>query len=220
MMLILALVVVGIALVTTPLLQYARAQNEKASEGNAEKLIADLSTNPANGHQLAAAALERSLRKVEPDFAYYAIDYPGGDIPDDRGMAEDLIVRSYRAVGIDLQKEVHEDMKKNFRSYPRKFKMSKPDPNIDHRRVENLTKFFSSNGESHSPSRIAEDYQMGDVVVWRMPYGANHVGIVVPGPGARADEKWVVHNAGNGPVWENALFSYEVTHHLSYPIAE
>jgi len=216
-MLMVALVIGTVAVFTTPILQIAKAQNQKASQGNANKLITELRENPDNGTQLAASALERSLQKVEYDPAYYVMDFPGGDIPENRGIAEDLIVRSYRSIGIDLQRELHRDMKNNFRAYPRKFEMNKPDPNIDHRRVENLTKFFTREGDSHTPSRIEANYDVGDLVVWRMPYGANHIGIVVPGPGDRADERWVVHNAGSGPVWENVLLSYEVTHHFTYP---
>ena len=100
------------------------------------------------GHLLRISdlALERTSHSVRYDPSYRAIPYPGGDVPDSVGVCTDLIVRVYRGIGVDLQKEVHEDMKKNFGAYPRHWGLSGPDPNIDHRRVPNLATFFSRQG--------------------------------------------------------------------------
>ena len=204
-----------------PLVPFLRAQQSGASVQNAEAAIESLSSERKFGPRLAAAALTRTRNDVTYDPAYYPIQYPGGDVPGDRGLSADLVVRSYRALGVDLQELVHEDMGQNFRSYPQFWKLRGPDPNIDHRRVPNLQRYFSRHGESMPLSRDPGEYEVGDVVVWRLPFaasadGSRHIGVVVPGPGARSDEKWVVHNIGSGPEWEDELFSYEVVGHYRF----
>ncbi|NIP96714.1 MAG: DUF1287 domain-containing protein, partial [Akkermansiaceae bacterium] len=149
------------------------------------------------------------------------LSYPGGDVPAHKGICSDLVVRSYRTLGVDLQKLVHEDMQEHFRLYPQVWKRKGPDRNIDHRRVPNLQRYFSRFGKVLGNSRSLDDYDYGDVVAWRLPYGASnqgasHIGIVVPGPGARSSEKWVVHNIGSGPEWEDKLFSYEIVGHYRF----
>src|SRR6202041_210873 len=119
-------------------------------------------------HKLVAAAIERTHHVVRYDPAYVRIAYPGGDVPADTGVCSDEIIRAYRAVGVDLQKEVHEDMEKNWSEYPPKSKWHQqhPDPSIDHRRVPNLMVFFSRKGVSLPISSRPEDYSPGDVVTW------------------------------------------------------
>ena len=92
--------------------------------------------------KLTQAAIERTQHIVRYDRSYRKISYPNGDVPDDVGVCTDLVIRSYRKLGIDLQKDVHEDMKVNFDMYPKLWGLSKPDPNIDHRRVPNLQTLF------------------------------------------------------------------------------
>jgi len=121
--------------------------------------------------QFAAAALERTQHAVRYDPAYVRLAYPGGDVPAATGVCTDEVIRAYRAVGIDLQKEVHEDMAANFAAYPRKWRRHEPDPNIDHRRVPNLMVFFSRKGESLPISGHAEDYAPGDLVTWDLDRG-------------------------------------------------
>ena len=113
---------------------------------------------------LVEAAKERAEHRVRYDGSYYSIAYPNGDIPSDIGVCTDVLIRSFRKVGIDLQKKVHEDMKANFNVYPKIWGLSSPDPNIDHRRVPNLMTYFSRKGHSKEISRQASDYQPGDVV--------------------------------------------------------
>ncbi|MGZ7084567.1 MAG: DUF1287 domain-containing protein, partial [Candidatus Angelobacter sp.] len=108
-------------------------------------------------HQFGAAALDRTHHVVRYDPAYVRLAYPGGDVPAETGVCTDEVIRAYRAVGIDLQKEVHEDMAANFSAYPRKWGRREPDPNIDHRRVPNLMVFFSRKGESLPITDRAED---------------------------------------------------------------
>jgi uncharacterized protein len=114
--------------------------------------------------QFAAAALDRTQHAVRYDPAYVRLVYPGGDVPADIGVCTDEVIRAYRALGIDLQKEVHEDMAANFSAYPRKWGRREPDPNIDHRRVPNLMVFFSRKGESLPITDRADDYDPGDLV--------------------------------------------------------
>jgi hypothetical protein len=116
--------------------------------------------------QFAAAALDRTQHAVRYDPAYVRLAYPGGDVPADTGVCTDEVIRAYRTVGIDLQKEVHEDMVTNFSAYPRKWGRREPDANIDHRRVPNLMVFFSRKGESLPITDRAGDYAPGDLVTW------------------------------------------------------
>jgi uncharacterized protein YijF (DUF1287 family) len=219
---LLLLVVVGMGVVFfRPLVPFLKAQQSQASEETAQVAIRELREAGDPSSRLAAAALGRSLAEVSYDPAYYSISFPGGDIPAGKGTAADVVTRSYRQMGVDLQQLVHEDMSENFRLYPQFWKMKGPDSNIDHRRVPNLQRFFSRHGEELALSRVAVDYQFGDVVAWRLPFGENgqaasHIGIVVPGPGAKQSEKWVVHNIGTGPEWEDELFSYEVVGHYRF----
>lgn len=166
--------------------------------------------------RLVAAAVERTRHQVTYDPAYVQIDYPGGDVPDDRGVCADVIVRAYRKVGIDLQKEVHEDMAQNFTQYPQFWGLRGPDSNIDHRRVPNLQTFFSRNGRTLPASDKPDDYSAGDLVVWSLSGGRTHVGLVIRGP---SDEgrALVVHNIGSGPKVEDALFAWPVIGHYRYP---
>jgi len=202
-----------------------RAEQTVASSERADVLIAELQPSARPGDRLAAAALQRTQASVAYEDAYYAIPYPNGDIPSDKGRAEDLVVRSFRALGIDLQQLVHEDMSQHFREYPQIFGRKSADPNIDHRLGPNLQRFFRRSGAELSttdeqgrqlPSRDPIDYEVGDVVAWRLSGGRSHLGIVVPGPGDRDDEKWVVHNIGSGPVWEDCLFDFKVIGHYRY----
>jgi uncharacterized protein len=164
--------------------------------------------------KLAAAAIERTNHNVRYISAYVAITYPGGDVPEGTGVCTDEIIRSYRAVGIDLQQEVHEDMLRNFDLYPHKWQRH-PDTNIDHRRVPNLMVFFSRKGERLSLTRRAEDYSPGDIVAWDLGGGITHIGIVVDrhGPSGRY---MVVHNIGRGPQMKDVLFDWKVIGHYRY----
>ncbi|RYD31446.1 MAG: DUF1287 domain-containing protein [Verrucomicrobiaceae bacterium] len=183
----------------------------------ADLLISSLEKSGDFGNKLAAAALAHSGKEVAFDRDYYKIGYPGGDIPSNKGMAADVLVRCYRELDMDLQVLVHEDMTENFRAYPQLWDATGPDTNIDHRRVPNLQRFFERKGETLDPSRNAADYKPGDIVVWSLANAETHIGIVVPGPGDRAGEPWVVHNMGAGVKWENVLFDYTRQRHFRFP---
>lgn len=194
-----------------PLLPFLTAKDERP-----DFLISSLRISDDFGKKLAAAALEHSREEITYDPSYYKIEYPNGDVPATRGVAEDVIIRCYREFGIDLQQLVHEDMVENFRLYPQLWSANGPDTNIDHRRVANLQRFFERHGETVSASRNSDDYRPGDLVVWSLPNAKLHIGIVVPAPANKPGETWVVHNVGSGVKWENMLFDYSVQRHFRY----
>ncbi len=167
---------------------------------------------------LSEAAIERTKQHVIYDGSYYAIGYPNGDVPKNLGVCTDVVIRSYRALGIDLQKEVHEDIKQHFSHYPAKriWRQNSPDKNIDHRRVPNLQAYFSRHGQSIPPSDNASDYQTGDIVTWMLPGNLPHIGIVTHKHDKRSRNPMIAHNIGAGPVIENMLFSYPISGHYRY----
>ena len=167
--------------------------------------------------QLTAAAVERTAHSVTYDPSYFSIPYPGGDVPADKGVCTDEVIRSYRAVGVDLQKEVHEDMKANFAAYPRRFGLTRTDTNIDHRRVPNLMTFFERQGASLPVTDRAGDYKPGDVVTWDLGNGLTHIGIVVNIPSDADEGRLLIeHNIGAGPQIEDVLFNWKITGHYRY----
>ncbi len=168
--------------------------------------------------RLVAAAIERTHHSVRYVSAYVRIPYPGGDVPSDTGVCTDEIIRSYRAVGIDLQKEVHEDMQQNFAAYPnrRRWLLGHPDANIDHRRVPNLMVFFQRKGASVSITNRAADYAPGDLVTWDLGGGVPHIGIVVDQKDRCSGRYMIVHNIGEGPRMEDVMFHWKITGHYRY----
>jgi len=168
--------------------------------------------------RLVAAAVERSRVHVRYVADYVRIPYPGGDVPADTGVCTDEIIRIYRKVGIDLQKEVHEDMVANFREYPRKWRWftPQPDTNIDHRRVPNLMVFFRRKGESLPITTTANDYVPGDIVAWDLGGGVTHIGMVVDREPLLAKRYMILHNIGQGPQIEDVLFDWKIIGHYRY----
>lgn len=161
---------------------------------------------------LAAAAREQIGVTTRYDPAYVRLAYPGGDVPVDRGVCTDVIVRAYRRFGVDLQQQVHEDMRANFRDYPPLWGLSGPDRNIDHRRVPNLARWLARHGET-----LADDGEFlpGDLVTWRLPSGVPHIGIVSDRRGDAGDPL-VLHNIGAGTREEDVLHAFDVTGHYRF----
>jgi uncharacterized protein YijF (DUF1287 family) len=168
--------------------------------------------------KLVGAAIERTHHSVRYDPAYVRIPYPNGDVPAESGVCTDEIIRAYRGVGVDLQKEVHEDMLRNFAAYPnqRRWLLAHTDTNIDHRRVPNLMTFFARKGEVLTASTRSEDYAPGDLVTWDLGGNVPHIGIVVDRKSARTSRYLVVHNIGRGPQMEDVLFNWKITGHYRY----
>lgn len=159
--------------------------------------------------RIAAAALERTGHEVRYVAEYVVIDYPGGDVPADTGVCTDVIIRSFRTLGVDLQKRVHEDMRRHFSAYPKRWGLSRPDRNIDHRRVPNLQTYFRRQG---AELELSEEHPFlpGDIVAWDLNgKGLTHIGIVV------GDDQFV-HNIGAGPVLEKGIDTWKVIGHYRY----
>ncbi len=168
------------------------------------------------GEKLSNAALSLTQQEVVYDPAYYSLDYPGGDVPAGRGVCTDVVIRAYRILDIDLQKEVHEDMEAHFPLYPQLWGLERPDPNIDHRRVPNLMLYFKRHGAEKEISGEAEDYVPGDVVCWNLGGAVTHIGIVADRKSRDGERNLVVHNIGAGQVLADCLFEYRIIGHYFY----
>lgn len=168
------------------------------------------------GLRLSAAAEERATHWVIYDAAYERISYPNGDVSPSRGVCSDEVVRAYRLLGIDLQQRVHEDMRRAFQAYPKRWGLKAPDANIDHRRVPNLATFFTRHGKSFRPSTNGADYKPGDVVAWALADGRPHIGLVTERKSADGKRPFMMHNIGLGPQIEDMLFDLTVTGHYRY----
>jgi uncharacterized protein YijF (DUF1287 family) len=169
-----------------------------------------------HGIRISKAALLLTQQEVIYDPAYYSLEYPNGDVPADRGVCSDVIIRTYRQLGIDLQKEVHEDMTAHFELYPQIWDLGGPDPNIDHRRVPNLMLFFQRHGTVRPVSDDPADFEPGDIVCWSLGGTVTHIGIVADHRSADGYRYQVVHNIGNGQVLEDCLFDFRIIGHYQY----
>lgn len=173
---------------------------------------------PQKIETLSDAALSITSRFVIYDPSYFNIDYPNGDIPKNKGVCTDVVIRAYRLLGIDLQQLVHEDMKANFGLYPNLWQLKSTDTNIDHRRVPNLMTFFKRFGITKPITKNADDYRPGDIVCWRLDGGATHIGIVVNKKSWNNKCYKIVHNIGFGQVVQDCLFDYTIIGHYRYGI--
>jgi hypothetical protein len=164
---------------------------------------------------LANAGVSIEDASIMYDGSYYRIDYPDGDVPANIGVCTDVIIRAYRVLGVDLQKEVHEDVLKNNAAYSR---VKKVDKNIDHRRVPNLTTFFKRHGKVLPITTNASDYKPGDVVWWNLSEtgSLDHIGLVINQKSDDGERFLVIHNIGGGQVIEDFLFNAKIVGHYSY----
>jgi len=169
-------------------------------------------------NKLSLAALELTKEKVVYDPSYFSISYPNGEIPKGKGVCTDVIIRVYRKIGIDLQKEVHEDMKTNFSKYPKLWGLKSTDKNIDHRRVPNLMTYFKRKQAEKTISRNPKDYLPGDIVAWNLGDAITHIGIVVHKKSLDKKRNLIVHNIGSGQVLDDCLFSYKIIGHYRFRI--
>jgi uncharacterized protein len=166
--------------------------------------------------RLSDAALELTKDHVQYDPAYFTIGYPNGDVPKNKGVCTDVVIRAYRKLGIDLQKEVHEDMAAHFDLYPKNWGLSHPDKNIDHRRVPNLMVFFSRHGIVKPITASAVDYVPGDLVCWDLGDKVTHIGIVVDMQSPDGKRYLIVHNIGSGQNLSDCLFDFKIIGHYQY----
>jgi uncharacterized protein len=168
--------------------------------------------------QLISAALEQTHNHVRYNGTYFKIAYPNGDIPAEFGVCTDVVIRAYRKLNIDLQRLVHEDIRTSFALYPAKqnWGQTKPDTNIDHRRVPNLQTFFTRHGKALPVTATGNDYKPGDLVTWMVSGSLPHIGIVVDKKSEDGQRPLIVHNIGAGPQLEDMLFEFKITGHYRY----
>ena len=166
--------------------------------------------------ELADSTLTLTTQDVQYDPSYFRLDYPNGDVPSNKGVCTDVIIRAYRKLGVDLQKEVHEDMRANFGEYPKRWGLSRPDKNIDHRRVPNLMTFFERYGTTLSITQNSTDYKQGDIVCWNLGGGITHIGIVSNRKVNNGERPLIIHNIGSGQVLEDMLFDFKIIGHYRY----
>ena len=166
--------------------------------------------------KFVVAAIERTNHEVVYDPSYLSINYPNGDVPENQGVCADVIIRAYRELEIDLQKEVHQDMASNFDLYPKIWGLKKPDSNIDHRRVPNLMVFFKRYGQTLEITENPNDYLPGDLVVWTTSPGKTHIGIVIDKLSSDKQRPLIVHNVGAGPKINDVLMRWEIIGHFRY----
>lgn len=166
--------------------------------------------------KLADAAQTLVKDEVAYDPSYFSIGYPNGDVPKDKGVCTDVVIRTYRKLGIDLQQRVHEDMAANFTLYPSIWGLKRPDKNIDHRRVPNLMVFFERFGTSLEPTKNAKDYAPGDIVSWDLGGGKTHIGVVTGLQNRNGNRYLIMHNIGAGQVLQDCLFDFKIIGHYRY----
>lgn len=192
------------------------------SSNEIQKEEVQLIQNPSDFYQkLSNSAISIIDPEVRYTPSYVSIKYPNGDVPAKTGVCSDVVIRAYRKLGIDLQKEVHEDMKANFSKYPKTWGMKTTDTNIDHRRVPNLETFFKRKGQSLAITENAGDYKPGDIVTWRLSGdGIPHIGIVTHVKSEDGKRNQIVHNIGSGQVLEDCLFDWKIVGHYRFKIAD
>ncbi len=203
-----------------PIIAFVLFACKKEKESNVvqnKSTASSLIENPLTFQEKLSNA---ALSIIDPEVAYtptyVSLSYPNGDVPAKTGVCTDVIIRTYRKLGIDLQKNVHEDMKSNFSSYPSKWGLTKTDTNIDHRRVPNLEVFFTRKGEKLEVSQNPNDYKTGEMVTWMIGDKLPHIGIVTHKKSADGKRPLLVHNVGGGQVLEDCLFNYKIVGHYTY----
>jgi uncharacterized protein YijF (DUF1287 family) len=191
------------------------SNHQKAS---ADFFVSEEPNNPITDAQKKISDAAKSI--IDPsilyDPTYFQLDYPNGDVPIGKGVCTDVVIRTYRKLGVDLQKEVHEDMKTNFQVYPKIWGLSKPDTNIDHRRVPNLMVYFDRFGIEKAISNNPEDYDPGDIICWRLPNGMTHIGMMIDEKSRDNERFLIVHNIGQGQIAEDILFDFEIIGHYAF----
>ena len=197
-----------------------RRQVHVVNRGPAVPPHPDIRPLPANASpqlkQMLEGAIAQAGVTTSYDPAYVALDYPGGDVPENTGVCSDVVVRAFRKAGIDLQKEIHEDMATALSDYPKKWGATSPDANIDHRRVLNLMAYFRRHGKSLPVTYDSIDYKPGDIVAWDLTTGLDHIGIVTNMVSSSGDRYLIVHNIGAGTRVEDVLFNWTIKGHYRF----
>lgn len=174
-------------------------------------------TDPAHSSDLVQAARAQIGKTVGYDPSYRPLSYPNGDVPLNTGVCTDVVIRALRTgLQMDLQQRVHEDMRRNFGHYPKNWGLTKPDKNIDHRRVANLQIYFKRQGYELPVSDNPADYQPGDLVTSIVPPNLPHI-MIVSDRIALSGRPLVIHNIGAGTREEDRLFEFKMTGHYRIP---
>jgi len=188
--------------------------------GQSQEAIQQMDVAKDNVSTFQKQLSEKAISIIDPSIKYtpdyVSIKYPNGDVPAQTGVCSDVVIRAYRKMGIDLQKEVHEDMSKNFSLYPKRWGLKSTDKNIDHRRVPNLEVFFTRFGTKLPITNNPDDYKTGELVTWMIDNKLPHIGIVTDRLSKDKKRRLIVHNVGRGQVLEDVLFSYPIVGHYSY----
>jgi len=170
----------------------------------------------SKAQQVSNSALALTKQNVTYDPSYFSINYPNGDVPSNKGVCTDVVIRTYRKLDIDLQELVHHDMKAHFDKYPNFWGLKTTDTNIDHRRVPNLMVFFKRKGTEKPITQNPNDYLPGDIVCWSLGGGKTHIGMVTHKKSIDGKRYKIVHNIGAGQVLEDCLFNFKIIGHYSY----
>jgi uncharacterized protein YijF (DUF1287 family) len=198
-------------------LAFVACESERISPSRAVEKppIVEIAQRPVR--ELVEGAMQQTKITTAYSQEYSNIPYPNGDVPSETGACSDVVIRSFRAAGVDLQKEVHEDMSANFALYPQKWGLGKTDTNIDHRRVPNLQKFFDRRGKAVPITSNGGDYRPGDVVSWDLNgKGMTHIGVVSNLWNEDQKRYLIIHNIGAGTHAEDRLFDWKITGHYRY----
>lgn len=216
----------ALALISGSVFAYSLQQNNKTHRQLYEREwkdsdILDVDLTDSEEHRifygkLADAALKQTESFVLYDPSYEKLPYPGGDVAQSRGVCADVVIRAYRALSIDLQVLVHEDMKRAFALYPRIWGLSKPDTSIDHRRVPNLMTYFRRKGSSLRVTNDPADYLPGDLVTWVVDGNRPHIGVVARAFNSEKTQRLIIHNIGWGVKREDRLFEWPITGHFRF----
>lgn len=208
---------IRIYLLLTPLFLLLSCKNPESQLFSDSIEKPELLENPTSFEEKLSNA---AISIIDPTITYtpdyISIKYPNGDVPKTKGVCTDVVIRAYRKLGIDLQKEVHEDMKLNFYKYPTKWGLKKTDTNIDHRRVPNLEVFFTRKGKKLEITNDANNYKVGEIVTWMINDKLPHIGIITHKKSSDGKRPLIVHNVGGGQVMEDCLFSYTIVGHYKY----
>lgn len=167
--------------------------------------------------KLIAAAESQIGVTIRYDGHYEKIPYPGGDVPMTYGVCTDVVIRAYRAgLAIDLQQHVHQDMQREFSAYPHRWGLTRPDSNIDHRRVPNLQTYLTRQGASLPVTASPADYRPGDLVTMLLPGRLPHIAIVSHHPSSDGARPLCLHNIGAGTRLDDVLFAYDLDGHFRF----
>ena len=209
------LLVVILLLASTSACASRAGETKQPTSGAArlQGLIRKPVSNDPRIKKVVDSAIEQTQLTFEYDPAYAKLDYPGGDVPIVRGVCADVIVRAFRSAGVDLQKDVHEDMNRNFARYPDNWGARRPDSNIDHRRVPNLMTFFKRSDRSLPISKQSSDYLPGDIVAWELDNRLLHIGLVTDAVAEKTQNYQIVHNIGAGARLEDVIFNWKIIGH-------